>query len=189
MHKIGTKPIEGALICLGMLKIGDKIKPEDFVTQYEAVMKLNYHKIKLMPGAERLIKHLSLHNIPIAIASGSSLSGFERKTAHLGDILRKPFSHHVFAGSDLDVKRGKPHPDVFEVAARRFKPAPESMSNVLIFEDAGNGVRAALAAGAQVVFVPDKQFGVDVNKIGVVPTLTINSLEEFEPQLFGLPAF
>lgn len=125
----------------------------------------------------------------MSIASGSSLAGFERKTGHIGEILRKPFSNHVFAGSDPEVKRGKPHPDVFEVAARRFNPLPAKKSNVLIFEDAANGVKAALAAGAQVVFVPDHRWGVDVSKIGVKPTLTINSLEEFKPELFGLPPF
>lgn len=151
-------------------------------------MKKNCHKIVLMPGAERLIKHLESKQVPIAIATGSAQSGFERKTSHLGDILRKPFKHHVFAGSDDEVKRGKPHPDVFLVAAKRFKESPpKDMQSVLVFEDALNGVKAALAAGMQVVFVPDKKL--NLSTVQVKATQTLDSLEQFKPELFGLPPF
>lgn len=150
-------------------------------------MKKMCPNIKLMPGAERIINHLSQKKVPIAIATGSSQAGFERKTGHIGDILRKPFSHHVFAGSDPEVENGKPHPDVFLTAARRFKDRPKDMKSCLVFEDAVNGVKAALAAGMQVVFVPDKRL--DLKTVTVKPTLTIDSLEHFKPELFGLPAF
>lgn len=187
LDMMGTKPIEGAVICLEALGLQDQVKPEDFVTQYETEMKKNCHKIKLMPGAERLIKHLSSNNVPIAIATGSAEAGFERKTGHIGEILRSPFSHHVFAGSDTDVKRGKPHPDVFLAAAKRFKNPPTDTQNILVFEDAVNGVKAALAAGMQVVFVPDQRL--DLNKVTVKPTQTLQSLEQFKPELFGLPPY
>lgn len=187
LDMMGTKPIEGAIICLEKLGLTDQIKPEDFVSEYETVMKKSCHKIKLMPGAERLIKHLSSKNIPIAIATGSAQTGFERKTGHIGEILRKPFHHHVFAGSDPEVKQGKPFPDVFLVAAKRFKEAPKDMDKVLVFEDAVNGVKAALAAQMQVVFVPDKKL--DLSTVSVKPTLTLDSLEHFKPELFGLPSF
>lgn len=163
------------------------MKPEDFVQQYESVMKKSCHKIQLMPGAQRLIEHLSAKKVPIAIATGSAESGFERKTGHIGDILRKPFSHHVYAGSDPEVKRGKPHPDVFEQAAKRFKNPPKDMKSVLVFEDAINGVKAALAAGMQVILVPDKRL--DLTKVTVRPTQVLQSLEQFKPELFNLPKF
>lgn len=140
-----------------------------------------------MPGAERLIKHFRAKQIPMAIATGAAQSGFERKTGHLGDILRKPFSHHVYAGSDPQVKRGKPHPDVFQEAAKRFKNPPKDAKNVLVFEDAVNGVKAALAAGMQVILVPDKRL--DLSQIPVKPTQILESLEHFRPELFQLPPF
>lgn len=172
-----------------MLNISDKIAPEQFVKLYEGIMTKHLKSINLMPGARRLIEHLSAHNIPIAIATGAAEAAFERKTGHIGDILRKPFAHHVFAGSDPEVVNGKPAPDVFLVAAKRFVPAPESMKKVLVFEDAPNGVKAAQAAGTQVVFVPDSEFGTNVGLLKTKPTLTINSLLDFRPELFGLPAF
>lgn len=183
---LGTKPIEGAILCLDRLGLTGKIKPDDFVTEYETVMKKNCPKISLMPGAERLIRHLKTKGVPIAIATGASESGFERKTSHIGAILREPFSHHVYAGSDPQVKRGKPNPDVFLTAAERFEPAADP-KNCLVFEDAVNGVKAAIAAGMQVVLVPDSRL--DTSKIDAKPTQILKSLEEFQPQLFGLPAF
>jgi len=182
---LGTKPIEGAIICLDRLGLTGQLKPDELVSLYESAMKKNYPKIKLLPGAQRLINHLSEKGIPMAIATGSAQTGFEKKTGHIGDILRKPFSHHVFAGSDPEVKLGKPHPDVFLVAAKRFKNPPTDMKKVLVFEDAINGVKAALAAGMQVVFVPDKKL--NLNGVMVKPTLTLQSLEQFKPELFGLP--
>lgn len=164
------------------------MKPEDFVVAYETEMEKNCHKICLLPGAERLVKHLSAKNVPISIATGSAKDRFEKKTSHIGEILRKPFSHHVFAGSDPDVKRGKPYPDVFLTAAKRFKDPPKDMKSVLVFEDALNGVKAALAAGMQVVYVPDKRWGAPP-PTDAKPTLTLETLEDFKPELFGLPAF
>jgi beta-phosphoglucomutase-like phosphatase (HAD superfamily) len=50
-----------------------------------------------------------------------------------------------------DVKQGKPHPEIFETAARRFGVAA---AEVLVVEDSIHGIRAAKAAGALVALVP-----------------------------------
>lgn len=117
------------------------------------------------------------------------------------------FHHKVMGTTDPDVKIGKPAPDIFLVAARRF-PNPPKPSDVrwpnrncsklvfskfvniipqcLVFEDAPNGVRAACLADMQSVMVPDVHVSEELRKEA---TLVIGSLEQFEPELFGLPPF
>lgn len=55
-----------------------------------------------------------------------------------------------------------------------------------MFEDAPNGVQAAVAAGMQVVMVPDPRMSQELRKNAIQ---VLASLEDFHPELFGLPPF
>ncbi|GBO03409.1 putative pseudouridine-5'-phosphatase, partial [Araneus ventricosus] len=108
---------------------------------------------KLKPGAERLVKHLYNNKIPLAIATSSKKKTYVLKTENHQELM-SAFHHSVMSPDDTEVENGKPAPDVFLVCANRFedKPSPEE---VLVFEDSPSGVEAAVAAGMQVVMVPD----------------------------------
>lgn len=56
----------------------------------------------------------------------------------------------------------------------------------MVFEDAPNGVRAACLAGMQSVMVPDSHVPDELRQEA---TIVLKSLEDFQPELFGLPPF
>ncbi|XP_039950218.1 probable pseudouridine-5'-phosphatase isoform X1 [Bactrocera neohumeralis] len=138
----------------------------------------------LMPGAERLLRHLHANKIPIALATSSGEHMVEIKVTHHRDVFEL-FHHRVCGSTDPEVKAGKPSPDIFLIAASRFLDKPDP-SNCLVFEDAPNGVQAALSAGMQVVMVPDKLVTEEMRKGA---TQVLRSLEDFRPEDFGLPPF
>lgn len=60
------------------------------------------------------------------------------------------------------------------------------MKGVMFFADAPNGVEASLAAGFPVVMVPDPRVSKEEKQKA---TIALDSLEDFDPSVFGLPAF
>lgn len=77
------------------------------------------------------MKHLHENNVPIALATSSSKESVEVKTTHHRELFNL-FGHKVMGSSDPDVKEGKPAPDIFLVAAKRFEgnPDPANVSEV-----------------------------------------------------------
>ncbi|XP_015364904.1 PREDICTED: pseudouridine-5'-phosphatase-like [Diuraphis noxia] len=118
----------------------------------------------------------------MAIATSSSNEGFHMKTNHLKNIF-SVFHHVVTGSSDPEVKNGKPAPDIFNICASRFPGSPVN-SNILVFEDSPNGVASALAAGMQVIMVPDLMLP---RELTANATCVLDSLEDFCPEIFSLP--
>jgi beta-phosphoglucomutase family hydrolase len=86
---------------------------------------------------------------PLAIASGGTRDIVKRSLELAG--IESLFKAVVTAD---DVVHGKPAPDMFLLAARLLGVEPTSC---LVFEDAEPGIKAALAAGMQVVRVPSRK--------------------------------
>lgn len=84
--------------------------------------------VEFMPGAERLVNHLKKNNIPISIATGSRAKTFEMKAKYHATFFS--LFDHIIKGSDPELKRGKPAPDIFLLAASRFQESPAQMKNV-----------------------------------------------------------
>ncbi|XP_017859568.1 PREDICTED: probable pseudouridine-5'-phosphatase isoform X1 [Drosophila arizonae] len=139
---------------------------------------------QLMPGAERLLRHLHANKVPFALATSSGADMVELKTTHHRELFNL-FHHRVCGSTDSEVKNGKPAPDIFLVAASRFpdKPAP---ANCLVFEDSPNGVEAGNSAGMQVIMVPDERLSPERCAHA---TKVLRSLNDFKPEEFGLPPF
>nr|XP_045596668.1 pseudouridine-5'-phosphatase-like isoform X4 [Procambarus clarkii] len=182
VHCMGLKANIDALYNIESLDL--PLTVDQYLDKVSLVYKTVFPSAQLMPGAEKLVRHLHKHNIPIAIASGGAQDSYELKTTNHKEFVTM-FNHVVLASTDPEVKNGKPAPDVFLVCASRFSDTPKP-EQCLVFEDAPNGVAAGVAAGMQVIMVPDSRLD---DKMTKGASQVLKSLEDFKPELFGLPKY
>jgi len=159
------------------------IDAEKFEQMFSTELHRLMRNVSLMPGVKELILHFHEHRVPMAIATSANHKVFCHKANSHCKLL--PAFHHIVCGDDPELTHGKPSPDIFLLAASRFKPKPCPQS-CLVFEDSPNGLNAALAAGMQVVMIPDPRVPEEKTKGA---TVVLGSMEEFQPELFGLPAY
>lgn len=95
--------------------------------------------IQAVKGIPEFLRNIKARGLKTAVASSSSYE-------LINLVLNKTGTAGYFDSltSGADVKRGKPAPDVFLLAAKRLGIDPE---DCLVVEDSENGVRAAKAAG------------------------------------------
>ncbi|NHZ64535.1 HAD family hydrolase [Massilia genomosp. 1] len=98
---------------------------------------------KTVSGFDGLIALAKEHDVALAVATAAPNANIAFTLDGLD--LRRHFDTVVGAA---DVARGKPHPDVFLLAAERCGVAPE---HCIVFEDAPLGVEAARRAGMRAV--------------------------------------
>lgn len=77
----------------------------------------------IFAGVKKLIEHLHKHNIPIGLATSSSRETYELKVQNHRELFEL-LSYKTWGSSDPEVKRGKPYPDIFIVASKKFPDKP-----------------------------------------------------------------
>ncbi|MFM8936232.1 MAG: HAD family hydrolase [Vulcanococcus sp.] len=105
-------------------------------------------KAQPIPGAPELLGWCERQGLPMALATSSSRSAVALKTAPHPWLQRIAVRVH---GDDPDLRRGKPAPDVFLLAAQRLGV---DATACWAFEDSPAGAQAALAAGCRVHVLP-----------------------------------
>lgn len=117
----------------------------------EKVLELEHHYIArglmLKPGAKDLLVYLKAHDYKTVMAT-SSLKERAYEILQPHDIL-KYFDAFVYGN---EVKKGKPHPDIFLKACKKIAERPEQC---LVLEDSEAGIQAAYTANIPVICVPD----------------------------------
>nr|VZI42323.1 unnamed protein product [Spirometra erinaceieuropaei] len=187
---MGRKALEAASIMIDEYNL--PMSPQELTDElHSRITPETWHKAGLLPGAADLVEYFYSHGLPMAVASGSVSWEIEAKMFNNKEVWSK-LHHIVSSGDDPEVKHGKPAPDIFLVALRRFEDPSAEPLNTLVFEDAWNGVAAALAAGMRVVWVPDEREppGIPDSSLPreAISRLTrLTSLEQFDPTHFSLP--
>ena len=103
-------------------------------------------RLATMPGLIELLSELEHAKIPKAIATSS---GPDFAHNVLGKFALAPRFQFILTCNDI--RQGKPHPEIYLLAAELFGLPPNEL---LVLEDSQNGCRAAVAAGTVAVAVP-----------------------------------
>jgi len=141
----------------------------------EKVIALIKEKGTAKEGVNEMIRFFKDKNMPMAIASSSSMDIIETvvKKLHIKNNLDVIYSaeHEQY---------GKPHPGVYITAAQKLGIASDKC---LAFEDSPNGVLAAKAAKMKCVAVPDQKMKND-RRFGIADII-LDSLSEFNLELLN----
>ncbi len=156
----GVPDIEATLsLCLGVNvnvsrqiyfdRYGADFPLDEYKTEVRAIFRSRcpdgYPPVK--PGARALLSWLREQGASVALASSTPTEIVRRELESAGLLA---FFDEVICGDQ--VSRSKPAPDIFLKAAAALGAEP---ADCFIIEDSFNGVRAAYAAGARTLMVPD----------------------------------
>src|SRR5215211_6101231 len=125
--------------------------------------------VDLFPSAKATLEHLREMKLHLAVAT-SSVSASARPFL---DRTRIAGFFEVIVTGD-EVRRGKPHPDIYMQTAKKLGISPEAC---LVIEDALAGVAAANAANMRVAAIPDARF-VDPREYETKADYVLGSLSE-----------
>jgi len=121
----------------------------------------------LVRGVAAFVEELAARRVPRAVATSASRYDVDGLLGRAG--LRERFEVVVTAE---DVRRGKPDPEAYLLAARRLGIDP---ADCLVFEDAVVGVQAARSAGMRVVGVSTAHTEMELRAAGAE-----RAVEDFE---------
>lgn len=136
---------EQDVVCILNQEYGAAIDPDSVAKRKMEIFHRSIPAVQAVHPVAAFAK--TMHgSTPMAVASGS-----EEPTVRA--CLRATNLLHLFDTivTPKDVRRGKPAPDMFLLAAERLGVDPD---DCLVFEDGHSGLEAAKAAGMEAVFVP-----------------------------------
>jgi pseudouridine-5'-monophosphatase len=157
--------------------LGLPISPEQYLVEREGLLRELCLQVQPMPGAAELVLQLAALAVPQAVGTSSQRELCELKLA------KQHFARHfscIVCSDDAGILAAKPAPDIFLAVAERLQVQP---SKCVVIEDTPNGVRAARAAGMDVIAVVDPNMRGE-RYDGALHVL--DSLEQVSPALLGL---
>jgi HAD superfamily hydrolase (TIGR01509 family) len=147
---------------------------EAVVARLEAIYR---DRLPWIGGAREAVQRMAArHPIGLASSSNREIIDLFLELSGLGELF-------TVTVSSEEVERGKPAPDVYLEAARRLEARPEEC---LAVEDSENGIRAAKAAGMEVVVLPNSEWPPGADALGLADRV-IGSLDELSSVPFRDP--
>ena len=144
---IGRRPQEAFQALTELTGITERI--EDLMDETREIFAgFAERHLACMPGLPELLTLVDSYRLPRAVATSSPRAYMETLLSQF-DLLD---AFHTTLTAE-DVTHGKPNPEIYLTAAERLKVSPSAM---LVLEDSEAGTRAAAAAGAFVVAVPNQ---------------------------------
>jgi pseudouridine-5'-monophosphatase len=145
---IGRPALDSAEFLVEKLQL--PMSPQEYLDRRNPILEELLATCEAIAGAEAFTRELHGRGVPLGVATSTETALFGLKTGH----HREWFSifSTIVCGDHPSVRRGKPAPDIFLVAAEQLGAPP---SECVVFEDSPNGVAAAIAAGMRVVGFPD----------------------------------
>ena len=139
-----------------------------------AYRRLYQPHVKELDGLTSLLKRAATNGIHTALATMGGPANIDMVMQELGitDLF-----HFIIGGHQ--VSKGKPDPEIFQKAIAHFGIEP---AHTLVFEDSHPGVKAALAAGADVVGICTTHSKEEFREWGV--ERTIDNYETFSRLYF-----
>lgn len=128
----------------------ERVDPKRFLADWSVSYqgKVAAKPVPVKTGVHEVLGALAHRKIPAAVATSTGTEMATKKLRNSG--LLDYFQ--VLIGGD-QVSQSKPSPDIYLRAAESLRVEP---AHCLAMEDSPNGVRAAVAAGMQVVQIPDQ---------------------------------
>ena len=84
---MGKKALEASEVFVDELSLHGQLTPEAFLADRDLILDRLFAEAKLMPGAERLIRHVSASSVPLALATSSHRRHFELKTSQHRELF------------------------------------------------------------------------------------------------------
>ncbi len=125
---------------------GAQFPPEILAEREQAYFDLARGRLQSFAGLREALEVLRQRRFPVAVASSGGPAKIHFSLEEVGLLVYFPIRC-----SAVEVRRGKPAPDLFLLAASRLGLAPESCA---VVEDAVPGVQAARAAGMRAIGFP-----------------------------------
>ncbi|WP_427041976.1 HAD family phosphatase [Fusobacterium sp. SB021] len=124
-------------------------KTDEFLLKKKELEKIIIQEkgIKLKKGALELLKYLKGKNIPTIVATSTYKSVAEKELKETE--IYNYFTNFIYGD---EVVNGKPNPEIFLKACRKFNVLPE---NAVVFEDSVLGLKAAIAGNIRCIVVED----------------------------------